>query len=67
MTITTPKLTFEEYLKYDDRTDTRYELVTGELIPMSLVPQGGSQKSLILSGLVLSAAVGAASRREVLP
>jgi Uma2 family endonuclease len=35
MTITTPKLTFEEYLKYDDGTDTRYELVNGELIPMS--------------------------------
>ncbi|MCC5618098.1 Uma2 family endonuclease [Nostoc sp. CHAB 5836] len=36
MTITTPKLTFEEYLKYDDGTDTRYELVNGELIPMSV-------------------------------
>ena len=36
MTITTPKLTFEEYLAYDDGTDTRYELVNGELIPMSL-------------------------------
>ncbi|MBG1265574.1 Uma2 family endonuclease [Nostoc sp. WHI] len=36
MTITTPKLTFDQYLKYDDGTDTRYELVNGELIPMSL-------------------------------
>lgn len=36
MTITSPKLTFEEYLKYDDGTNTRYELVNGELIPMSL-------------------------------
>ncbi|MEH2301071.1 Uma2 family endonuclease [Nostoc sp.] len=36
MTITTPKLTFEEYLKYDDGTDTRCELVSGKLIPMSL-------------------------------
>lgn len=27
MTITTPKLTFEVYLKYDDGTDIRYELV----------------------------------------
>lgn len=36
MTITTPKLTFEEYLKYDDGTGIRYELVNGELIPMSL-------------------------------
>ncbi|MHC5933683.1 hypothetical protein [Nostoc sp.] len=25
MTITTPKLTFEKYLKYDDGTDTRDE------------------------------------------
>jgi Uma2 family endonuclease len=36
MTTTTPKLTFAEYLKYNDGTDTRYELVNGELIPMSL-------------------------------
>jgi len=36
MTLTTQKLTFEEYLKYSDRTDTRYELVKGELVPMSL-------------------------------
>ncbi len=35
MAITTPKLTFDEYLKYD-RTDIRYKLVKGELIPMSL-------------------------------
>jgi Uma2 family endonuclease len=27
-------LTFEEYLAYDDGTDTRYELVNGELVPM---------------------------------
>jgi Uma2 family endonuclease len=36
MTTTTQKLTFAEYLTYDDGTDTRYELVDGELIPMSL-------------------------------
>lgn len=36
MTATTPKLTFQEYLAYDDGTDTRYELVDGELMPMSL-------------------------------
>jgi Uma2 family endonuclease len=35
-TTTTHKLTFEEYLTYDDGTDTRYELVDGELVPMSL-------------------------------
>ncbi|WP_088892362.1 Uma2 family endonuclease [Leptolyngbya ohadii] len=36
MSIATQKLTFEEYLAYDDGTDTRYELVDGELVPMSL-------------------------------
>lgn len=36
MAIATQKLTFEEYLTYSDGTDTRYELVDGELVPMSL-------------------------------
>ncbi|MEO1210606.1 MAG: Uma2 family endonuclease [Cyanobacteria bacterium J06638_20] len=36
MTIAARKLTFEEYLKYDDGTDTCYELVNGELVAMSL-------------------------------
>jgi Uma2 family endonuclease len=36
MTVTTKKLTFEEYLTYSDGTDTRYELVDGELVPMSI-------------------------------
>lgn len=36
MTIATPKFTFEDYLAYDDGTDTRYELVDGMLVPMSL-------------------------------
>ncbi|MGB3193068.1 MAG: Uma2 family endonuclease [Limnoraphis sp.] len=36
MSITTQKLTFEDYLNYEDGTDTRYELVDGELIAMSL-------------------------------
>ncbi len=30
------KLTFEEYLAYEDGTDTRYELVDGELKAMSV-------------------------------
>ncbi|MBU7581776.1 MAG: Uma2 family endonuclease [Nostoc sp. TH1S01] len=45
MTKTTPKLTFAEYLKYNDGTDTRYELVNGELIPMSL---GSGQHGAII-------------------
>jgi Uma2 family endonuclease len=36
MTLTTKRLTFEEYLNYDDGTDIRYELVDGVLSPMSL-------------------------------
>jgi len=35
MTTATQKLSFEEYLAYSDGTDTRYELVDGELIPIS--------------------------------
>lgn len=35
-TLTTKKLTFEEYLTYNDGTDTRYELVNGELVAISL-------------------------------
>jgi Uma2 family endonuclease len=31
-----PKITFAEYLTYDDGIDTRYELVDGELLAMSL-------------------------------
>ncbi len=37
MTIaTTTRILLHEYLTYDDGTDTRYELVDGELLPMSL-------------------------------
>ncbi|SKB15484.1 conserved hypothetical protein [Planktothrix sp. PCC 11201] len=35
MTQTPIKLTFEEYLTYDDGTDNRYELEDGVLIPMT--------------------------------
>jgi len=36
MIVTHPKLTFEEYLNYDDGTDTYYELVDGELVEVPL-------------------------------
>lgn len=36
MAVTTPKMTFVEYLAYDDGTGIKYELVNGELIPMAL-------------------------------
>ncbi|MFM7602853.1 MAG: Uma2 family endonuclease [Pseudanabaena sp.] len=32
---TTPKMTFEDFLKYNDGTDALYELENGELIPVS--------------------------------
>jgi Uma2 family endonuclease len=39
MVVAQQKLTFEEYLVYDDGTDTRYELVNGELVAISQ-PEG---------------------------
>lgn len=36
MALTTLKLTFAEYLAYDDGTGARYELVNGELVRMAL-------------------------------
>ena len=53
-----PKLTFEEYLDYDDGTENRYELVDGELV--ALPPESGRNARiakclflmLVTSGLV---------------
>lgn len=36
MATVTQRLTFAEYLAYSDGTDTRFELVNGELIPMGI-------------------------------
>lgn len=36
MTIATGRLSLDEYLNYDDGTDTVYELVNGERVPMAL-------------------------------
>ncbi len=38
MTLATQRLTLDDYLAYDDGRDRRYELVHGELHPMSLGP-----------------------------
>ncbi|MBE9117917.1 Uma2 family endonuclease [Lusitaniella coriacea LEGE 07157] len=38
------KLTFEEYLKYEDGTDNRYELIEGELVP--LPPESGLNSAI---------------------
>ncbi|GAB1544460.1 hypothetical protein NUACC21_71360 [Scytonema sp. NUACC21] len=50
MTTATKKLTLEEYLAYDDGTDTKYELVDGELVEMP--PE--SDKNNLISLYVLS-------------
>nr|WP_255346678.1 Uma2 family endonuclease [Synechococcus sp. PCC 7336] len=36
MAVALERLSFADYLQYDNGTDVRYELVAGELIPMSL-------------------------------
>ncbi len=36
MAIAAQRFSLEEYLQYDDGTDTTYELVNGELLPMTL-------------------------------
>ncbi|MBW4693161.1 MAG: Uma2 family endonuclease [Lyngbya sp. HA4199-MV5] len=43
------RLTFEEYLDYDDGTDTHYELVAGELAAMPPESRLNSQISLFLA------------------
>ncbi len=50
MTTVTKKLTLEEYLAYDDGTDTKYELVDGELVEMP--PE--SDKNNLISLYLLS-------------
>ena len=47
MVKTTSKLTFEEYLEYDDGTDYRYELWDGELV--KLPPESGLNKGIALT------------------
>ena len=49
MTLAVQKLTFEEYLQHEDGTDTRYELVNGELVPIGI---GKGIHGLIIDFLV---------------
>lgn len=54
--ITSPhpkRLTFEEYLAYDDGSDTRYELVDGELVEM---PPESQENNDIAKGLLFELA-----------
>ena len=47
MVKTTSKLTFEEYLQYDDGTDNYYELWDGELV--TLPPESGLNIEIVLT------------------
>ena len=66
MSITLDRLTFAEYLKYTDGSDRRYELVNGELIPMSL---GTGQHDAIIKSIERSLEEIASQNRDwvVLP
>lgn len=50
MTTTTQRFTLEEYLNYDNGTDTQYELVAGELVVM---PPESPQNSMIARYLLV--------------
>lgn len=50
MTTTTQRFTLEEYLNYDDGTDTQYELVAGELV---VIPPESPQNSMIARYLLV--------------
>jgi len=48
MSIASSQMTLEEYLNYDDRTDTRYELVNGKLVSMPPESRLNSQIAMFL-------------------
>lgn len=56
MTQTPVKLSFEEYLNYDDGTDNRYELVDGELVMVPL-PTGEHSDTIDLLSDVFKAEI----------
>ncbi|MBD2775437.1 Uma2 family endonuclease [Iningainema tapete] len=52
-TTTKSRMTFEEYLAYDDGTDKQYELVAGELVAMPPEDRGNSKIALFLLAKLL--------------
>lgn len=56
MTQTSVKLTFEEYLTYNDGTDNHYELVDGELVIIPL-PTGKHSDAIDLLAQVITSAI----------
>lgn len=60
MTVSLDRLTFAEYLNYSDGSDRRYELVNGELIPISL---GTGQHGAIIKSIERSLETEIASQK----
>ncbi|MBE9102127.1 Uma2 family endonuclease [Vacuolonema iberomarrocanum] len=61
MTRTSQKMTLEEYLNYDDGTETLYELVNGELVEMP--PESERNRRIAMFLLVYFAQQGIPSQR----
>ena len=60
MTVSLARLTFAEYLNYSDGSDRRYELINGELIPISL---GTGQHGAIIKSIERSLEAEIASQK----
>jgi Uma2 family endonuclease len=61
MVVTTKLMTLEEYLNYDDGTDTPYELVNGELVPMP--PESYQNQTIAMALVAKFLQLGIPSRR----
>lgn len=61
MTVTSQKMTLEEYLNYDDGTETFYELVNGELVEMP--PESELNRRIAMFLVIYFAQQGIPSQR----
>ena len=57
MTVATKLMTLAEYLNYDDGTDTIYELVNGELVPMPAESYQNQQIAMFLLAYLLQSGI----------
>ncbi|HEY9631742.1 MAG TPA: Uma2 family endonuclease [Coleofasciculaceae cyanobacterium] len=64
MTVASQKMTLEEYLDYDDGTDTFYELVNGELVEMP--PESELNRRIAMFLVIYFAQQGIPSQRLTL-
>jgi len=67
VTTATQRLTFAEYLTYEDSSDTRYELVEGELQPMGVGTGKHAQVILFLYDLLRAEIQQRQQSRAVVP